>query len=396
MSPEDELCLLLSRGQLSRSVRREASELLATPLQWDRLLRRASAHQILPLVYQNLRALDFFGVPRDARTHLTLTFRRNALRNEFLARELSRVLWILSDARVPVIPLKGVALAERLYGDPARRVCSDLDILVPPDTVPRARRRLLDLGYTSPFSEDFFLKHQFLTSADCSLLNEESTLPYLLEVHWTLLQHSSKDQQVMQDLWSQARPQECSGSTIYKMTPEWELLYLAAHAAYHKWHTLKWLADIHDLCLSTRIDWEQVKQKAERFELTSIVRYTLTACSSLFGMPMPPYISALALPAGVRLFPESLVQSEIWKAPLFYPRLLRRPSEKLRWLAEMLFIARLADRTFFHLPTALNFLYYVLRPLRLAFKWSRLFGRAAFESARRHFLASAPPGTRES
>lgn len=197
----------------------------------------------------------------------------------------------------------------------------------------------------------------------------------------------------MQDLWSQARPKGFFGIQAYSLTPEWQFLYLAGHVAYHKWHTLKWLADIHELCVSASIDWRQVREKAERFELDLVVQPTLTACSSLFGTPMPTTLSSRPLPAGVHLFPASLAPSEVWKTPLFYPRLLKRPSEKLRWFAEMLFVARLADRRFFHLPAPLSFLYYFLRPLRLACKWGWLFLSAGFRRLGQWLRFSRPSET---
>ena len=46
-----------------------------------------------------------------------------------------------------VDPLKGVALAESLYGDPRLRMCSDLDVLVPRHMVREAFRLLLADGY---------------------------------------------------------------------------------------------------------------------------------------------------------------------------------------------------------------------------------------------------------
>jgi hypothetical protein len=300
----------------------------------------------------------------------------------FLAAELARVLRLLGETGIRVLPLKGVTLAETLYGDPAMRVCSDLDILVPAGDVLRARRLLLAQGYTSPFTEDFFINHQFHTSADCSLLAQKGDLSYLLELHWTLLHHSSKDAEAMQDLWSQARPKDFFGVQAYGLTPEWEFLYLAIHAAYHRWQTLKWVADIHDLCVSASIDWQNVKEKAERFDLDLVVGSMLTACSSLYGAPTPADLPAVPLPAGVRLYPNSLTPSEAWNAPLFYPKLLKRHSEKLRWFAQMFFVARLADRRLFHLPAPLDFLYYLLRPLRLTFKWSWLFLSAGFRRLR--------------
>ena len=283
---------------------------------------------------------------------------------------------------MPVVPLKGVTLAESLYGDSAFRVCFDIDILVPPSEALRARRLVLAHGYTSPFTEQFFANHQLRTGAECPLSPVNQGFSYLLEVHWTLMQHSRRDDQAMQDLWSQARPKDFFGVRAYGLTPEWEFLYLAWHAAYHKWHTLKWLVDIHELCVSAPVDWQQVREKAKRFELDSVVGPTLTACSSLFGTPVPANFPSRALPAGVHLFPTSLAPSEVWKAPLFYPWLLKRPSERLRCLAEMLFVPGLADYRFVQLPPSLTFLYYFLRPLRLACKWSWLFLSAVFRRLR--------------
>ena len=383
MSPEDELCLLLARGQLPREEQERALGLLQSDLRWDHLLARAREHQVTPLLYRSLRALDFQGVPEAPRAELRTAFRMNALRNEYLATELAGVLQLLNGSGVRVIPLKGVTLSQSLYGDPAFRVCCDIDILVPPSEAPVAHRVLVAHGYTSPFTEDFFAHHQFRAGAECPLNPGKPLFSYQLELHWTLLRHSRKDEHAVQDLWLQARPKDFFGAQAYALTPEWEFLYLACHAAHHKWHSLQWLADIHELCTSGQIDWQQVREKSDRFELESIVGCTLAACSSLFGTPAPANIPAQALPAGVHLFPVTLDPSEVWNEPLFHPGLLKRPSEKLRWFAEMIFVPRLADNLFIALPSSLSFLYYFLRPLRLTGKWSWLMLSAGFRSLRR-------------
>lgn len=389
LAPEDELCLLLARGKLLPDVRARALEVLAGSIRWDALFQRAEEHQVLPLIYRSLRALEFQGVPTELEARLKAAFRVNAVRNMLLATELTRVLRLLGSAGIRVLPLKGVTLGELLYGDPAFRVCYDIDILVPASEALRARQLLLAQGYTSPFTEDFFVSHQFHTSADCPLLAQRGELSYFLELHWTLLQHSSKDAEAMQELWSQARPRDFFGVGAYSLTPEWEFLYLAGHAAYHKWQTLKWVADIHDLCGSASIDWHAVHEKAARFDLDLVVGSTLAVCSAHYDTPMPTSFSAAPLPAGVQLFPNSLNPSEAWNAPLFYPKLLKRPSEKLRWFAEMFFVARQADQMFFHLPGYLDFLYFLLRPLRLTCKWFWLFISAGFNRLRHWFRYSS-------
>ncbi|MGO8792326.1 MAG: nucleotidyltransferase family protein [Terriglobia bacterium] len=389
LAPEDELCLLLARGQLPPDVQSRALGLLADSLRWDALMRRAEEHQVLPLIYRSLQTLQFQGVPKEVQAKLKAAFRVNAIRNMLFAAELSRVLHFLGEAGMRVMPLKGVALAELLYGDPACRVCYDIDIFVPASDALRARRVLLAQGYTSPFAEDFFVNHQFRTSADCPLVTQKGDLAYFLELHWTLFPHSSHDADATLDLWSQARPREFFGTPAYNPTPEWQFLYLAGHAAYHRWQTLKWVADIHDLCVSASIDWHTVQQKATRFDLDFVVGSTLAACSALYGTPAPANFPAVALPAGVQLFPHSLKSSEAWSAPLFYPQLLKRRSEKLRWFLEMFFVARQADEMFFHLPASLDLFYYLLRPLRLTCKWSWLFLSAGLSHLRQRFRFSS-------
>ncbi len=380
---EDELCLLLARGRLPPDLRARALELIVGQIQWDALWRQAEEHQVLPLIHRSLKTLEFQGVPGEVRARLTADFRQNAVRNMLFAAELERLLRLLGEAGIRVIPLKGVTLAESLYGDPAMRVCSDIDILVPSSDALRARSLILAAGYRSPFTDDFFARHQFHTSADCPLLAERGGLSYFVELHWTLLQHSSKDAEAMQDLWSQAQPRDYYGVQAYSLSAEWQFIFLAYHAAYHKWQILKWIADLNDLCASAPIDWPLVREKAARFDLEFIVGPTLAVCSRLFGTPVPADFPALTIPAGVPLFPNSLDPAKAWNAPLFQAKLLKRPSEKLRWFFEMLFVARMSDRMAFNLPPSLDFLYFLLRPLRLARKWARLFLSAGHNRLRK-------------
>ena len=60
---------------------------------------------------------------------------------------------------------------------------------------------------------------------------------------------------------------------------------------------------------------------------------------------------------------------------LFPLRALGRPSWKLRYLAHLLFVPTLTERRAFALPRPLAFLYHVVRPARLGFKWGGALAR---------------------
>jgi hypothetical protein len=170
----------------------------------------------------------------------------------------------------------------------------------------------------------------------------------------------------------EARPQDFFGAPAFALTPEWEFLYLCIHATDHEWQSLKWLADINQLASSGQVDWKKTMTKADRFELDLVVRQTLAALSLLFETQLPPGWTPAALPAGVELFSHAPFPAGAAESAFAFRhlRVLSRPLDKLRYLADVVFVPKLTDRDFVRLPPALGFLYYVIRPPRLVLKWA--------------------------
>ena len=398
MTPEDQLCLLLARGHLTPDLRQQILESLASALQWPLILERAYTHGVYPLLYRNLRDLGFPSVPDAVQAELKGAFLANAFHNQLLAEELARLLGLLGEAGIPVIPLKGVTLAQSLYGDTAFRVCSDIDILVPPNTVPEALGLIRASGYRDDFREPFFCDLVMRYGRHYDVVREDRALSSRLELHWKFLHNSSKNDEAITDLWAEVRPKAFFGVRAYTLTPEWEFLYLAMHATDHQW-MLKWLVDIHEISSFAPVDWQMVMKKAEHLELDLVVRQTLTACSLLLGTPMPEGYSPTALPAKVRLFPTVPFPAATLQTALFPVHVLRRPLDKLRCLAKNVLIPCLTDRDFLRLPSSLSFLYYPMRPMRLTCKWSWRLLKLGFANFIRMLgfwrnnakLQSAPP-----
>ena len=368
LSTEDELVLLLVQQSLTPEAQDKARYLLGRGPSWQVIQSQAQAHDVLPLLYWSLQRLDFVGVPVEVRTEMEKAYRSNALWNTLFTRELAQVLRLLGEAGVPVIPLKGVALADSLYGDIASRVCADIDILVPRPMVPRALNLLLARGYNAEFTEQFFFDLLLRSHIEYALARDDRQVRYLLELHWGILWGGSLDNGPVEELWTEASPKTFFGVPAYTLSPEWELLFLAVHAARHQWQGLKWLVDIHELCFRGEIDWEKVEEKAKRWGWEEAVRLTFGACHALFDTPLPANLFLGALPPWLKLFPATAAAS--WSDAFFATRLLRRPSEKLRHLARVFLVPTLAERRLLHLPSFLGFLYYLLRPLRLGCKWS--------------------------
>jgi hypothetical protein len=298
----------------------------------------------------------------------------NAFRNALLTEELVRMLKLLADAGIPTIPLKGVTLADSLYGDAALRVCVDLDILVPRSMVGRAFNLLRAEGYASEFDAGFFANLLLRHDIEYALRRQERGFEFMVELHWGVMWGGKLEESVTDQLWADAYSTTVFGAPAYALSPEWQILFLAAHAARHQWQGLKWLVDLHELFSSTEIDWDKLNKKAKQLGWEEVLRISLHVCHALFDTPVPANLSLGDLPTWVKLFPATASAS--WTDAFFPARLLRRPSEKLRFFLRVLLVPTLAERRFLRLPSFLGLLYYPLRPLRLACKWSWLALRA--------------------
>ena len=284
--------------------------------------------------------------------------------------ELIRVLKALGQARVPVVPLKGLALAESLYGD-----VEPPHLLGPrcARAAPRGARkpsRLLradgyeqaDRSRVEPSDVDFLVR----SAMEFGFTPPASAFPYLLELHWDIAWRWRGDAAMVDDLWAEARPQVFWGVEAWALSPEWELLYLAVHAARHRWQGLKWLVDIHEVCTRAKFDWDTVTDKAHRFGLDRVLTLSLSACQALFGTPLPPAYSGRPVPPWLPLFPAAAPQMGEWREALQVRRLFRRPQDRLRYLARVVFRPTLGELELVRLPLGLRALYYPLRLARLA------------------------------
>lgn len=377
MTAGDRLIARLARAAVPPDARHRVAA-LAADADWPATIERASAHGVAPLVAHHLDALGWPNVPAAARAALESIRRVNAARSLVMARALARVLDAFARAGVPAIPLKGVALAEAVYGDGALRVSSDIDVLVPPDEVPRAWRALEDLGYTRAEHESPVAPAELPMLLDSNIEYafappDASGCP--VELHWGIAWRWPREAAALADLRATARPHAFHGSPALALGGDWPLLYLAVHAARHRWDTLKWLVDVDAICRRGDVDWARLHATARRLGLDRVLAITLGACAAVLDTPLPA-AAPRRVPAWLDLFPAAPPPLDLWQAARYPARLFPRPADKLRYLARVLLLPTLAERRALALPAGLRAAYVPLRPLRLA-------GRRAAESARR-------------
>jgi len=309
--------------------------------------------------------MDFPRVPAHIQRKLMDSFGVNAMRNVVLTRELATVLAALSKAGVRAIPLKGLPLAESLFGDAALRTCADVDILIFPENLHESLHRLHSIGYTDRFRRPELVRLLARFGKDCLLIREDQKQVFALQLHCGLIWGGPPERRLLADIWSDAVPRPFHGAPAYAMSPEWEFLYLAIHAARHGLFPYKFLVDIDWLVHRGGLDWTQVRDKAASLGWEPTVQTCFSACARLLDTPIPEPFSAAARSKPVKIPDSGASPLQTPRETVFGLRLLPTLRQKLQFLAIRLLVPTPVDCESISLPSSLFFLYYFLRPWRL-------------------------------
>jgi hypothetical protein len=215
---------------------------------------------------------------------------------------------------IPVVALKGPLLGERLYPDPRARPSTDLDLLVAPAELDRAAAALATAGWRAPTTraEAWYRRHHH------HLHLERAGAP-VVELHFRAATAFGADLDAA-PLLARARPHD-SGALV--LAPEDEWLYLAVHAANHRFERLGWLYDLK-LLARTRPTWDVVLARAAEAGVSRAVAFALALVRERLHADVPAA-------AGSRLAWRLL--DEPWAGPAFRVALCDRPSAAARMLA---------------------------------------------------------------
>jgi hypothetical protein len=127
---------------------------------WDEIIQKSFVYGVAPLLYHRFKANNI-GTHIPARVMQTLQkmYLRVSYENMQLYRELSILLKMLRDNDIAVIVLKGAALGELVYQNPALRPMFDVDLLVKTEDIWRIDKLLSQAGYESNIASLFSKRH---------------------------------------------------------------------------------------------------------------------------------------------------------------------------------------------------------------------------------------------
>ncbi|MBC8236182.1 nucleotidyltransferase family protein [bacterium] len=255
-------------------------EQLSTP-NWDGVIQQSIRHSITPLLYQRLETLGpSTNIPASVEQKLREIYIHSAARNMRLYHELSKVLRILQNDDIPVIVLKGAALAETVYQNIALRPMGDVDLLVKKEDLYRTETALLNLGYVFYKENNYHFKQHY-----------EGEKRIAIEIHWNIDRPSSLFQIDIDGMWERARLAKIANVEVLVLSPEDLILHLCLHVSFHHEFKigLRFLCDISETIqhYQDEIDWKKLQNTVNEYGIGKFIYCTLLLTKKMLGAEIP-------------------------------------------------------------------------------------------------------------
>ena len=255
-------------------------------LDWDYLLRTALENQIAPLLRQALRdAGGSVGIPETVSVALRQACHLTAFQNALIYEELERLLRVFTSERLPVVVLKGAALAGIVWRNIALRPMADTDLLVREEDLPRADELLRSREYTPVETyrpADWYSGHHHLAPY------RKRGRELVVELHRNIVVPNNDFSLDMRRIWERARATRISGAEALTLCPEDLVTHLCLHMSVDDSFAGK-IRDLGDIArvlthYQDDIDWDLVVGEAIRRRFARYLYYPLYFVRALCGV----------------------------------------------------------------------------------------------------------------
>ncbi|HKP88147.1 MAG TPA: nucleotidyltransferase family protein [Blastocatellia bacterium] len=259
---------------------------------WPLMVETATSHGIAPLAYAALKKSDLLKVaPRSAIETLRLNYLRASVANRLAFQDLSYWVDRFRHENIPVIVLKGGALAVTVYDDIALRPMGDLDLLIRPESVARAREVLIEEGYAEGYASLTGMAGR--SAARFSVAQSFQRMgkrPSQIDIHWHAFTTPYYFERIpVEWFWERTTGFQAGHARALTFSPEAQLLHLSAHCMLHGYRRLIWSYDIARLIrrCAGQIDWDEIVRASETFGLSQLLSKSLLEVREHWGVRVP-------------------------------------------------------------------------------------------------------------
>jgi len=350
------------------------------------MLKLAFYHGVVPLVHKTLQQLKREALLPDMPTitqmieTLSQHYMAIVQKNMKMSAELVTLMRFFSSENIDALAMKGPALAQIAYGDITLRQFGDLDLFIKRKDFRAVATWMSKRGYTPLYPIEHYKDDRVLfdLNNDCPFYNKERTLS--VEIHWDFFKKLALPTQKLHP-WERTHTLPLNTYPIRTLSHETHLLYHSLHGSKHLWERFIWIVDIDRFIRNvSKIDWDKIIQMADDLGARKMFLLGPVLASHYLQTPLPEAIQHHCREAQLGEFvkfvdrelhshtptpEESLVK---WKKVIAL-----RDSFwfKIQTIIEFLFHPGINERRMVILPDSLFWLYWVLRPVGMGYRFIR-------------------------
>lgn len=271
------------------------------PFSWDTVLALAERERAVAALHGYVKTIPTDGSASVPSAEQWARLQRltvvSAMCMSHLELRLHELVAAYAAAGIPVLLLKGAALAVTVYPSFVRRPMTDLDLLVDPERALEAWELATRLGWRKATAEQldpFYAVHHHLPT-----LEDSRGTGLALEIHTALFPRDNPFGLDAAELWRRARPVELCGHPAFVPGDRDMLLHLCTHFAWTHallvagWRTFR---DIGALAAAGRVDWCDVSRRLRGAPAATCCYWTLRLGRSLAGLAVPTNVLAALAP----------------------------------------------------------------------------------------------------
>jgi len=227
-----------------------------------------------------------------------------------------------------LIPLKGIALIQKIYPDMDGRYIGDIDLLVKPGDVLSSAKLLNELGYLNPSCYCFDPEKPYSAYLNSMPFSKPAKIPYFVHLHWHLLNATVPlfmYRIPMEEVWQSAQPERHQDKEILMLDPHHLVVYLSVHAFKHSFNKMSLFYDIDKAIdfYRDRLDWKAISRVAADWGATLPLHYSLYLTSKILKADIPEQLLSTIKPekiskAGHRVA-SSISPGQLGTHKLVYP-----------------------------------------------------------------------------
>ncbi|MBC2717241.1 MAG: nucleotidyltransferase family protein [Desulfobacteraceae bacterium] len=255
--------------------------------EWEEIIQQSDRNGVAPLLYLRLKALDQCitipgtTIPNSVLQRLRKKYVCNAWKNKRLYHELSKVLSLFQNDGIPVIVLKGAALAELVFQNIALRPMGDVDLIVKSKDWSKIDTILLQLGFSNVTPPLRSKRHiQWIQHI------KHMSKVTLYEIHPEIYELQNHNP------WLTASPATIAATDTLILGSEDFLLHLCLHIDRHLREGITKLIWWFDIAMGIKhyrkeLNWDYVIQIAKKHKVEGSVHRILYVINEWFDGQVP-------------------------------------------------------------------------------------------------------------